>query len=316
VTIGDYLVELERELSRRRAPRARLLREAAEHLRDLAEEFAGEVPREQAEARAVRQFGAAATVAARFALATASTAARRAVAATAAAFVAYAGVYVAFATAASPLLRDFPQGAPTFFALQLAGVALVVASVRSLRWRRELAAPAAELTAIGRAVALATVALVAAVGGEAAVALSRPAGVVVWNDGRWLTLAFTGVLVVSLLAALASARAAAQAQAVDALPREARAALRADDVDELLRRARLAALARSARALLAHPWLATVAIAALAFVTVIAVGVAGSGASALVGAAVLGAVEASLIVVCFAAFGGLLGLRAGTRAAG
>src|SRR5262249_21160843 len=121
--IDDYLVELERELRRRRAPRRRFLRETEDHLRDLcADFFADGLAREKAEARAVTQFGAADIIAAGFAEAAASTIARRAVTLTAAAFVAYAGVFVAFATAASPSLRDFPQGAGSFAALQVAAV--------------------------------------------------------------------------------------------------------------------------------------------------------------------------------------------------
>ena len=207
MTISDYMAELERELRRRRAPRARLLRETEDHLHDLCAELAaGGLAHEQAEARAVAQFGAAATIAARFAEATASTTAHRAVTVTAAAFVAYTGVFVAFATAASPLLRDFPQGAGSFLALQLAAVALGVAFVRSLRWRGAPAAPTAELTAIARALSVAGVVLIGAAVAEAAVAVSRPAGVIAWSDGRWLTLAFAAALAVLLLAAIAAVR--------------------------------------------------------------------------------------------------------------
>ena len=314
MTIDGYLVELERELRLRRAPRARLLRETEDHLHDLCAELAADgLAREQAEARAVAQFGAAATVAARFAEATASTTAHRAVNVGVAAFLAYAGVFVAFATAASPVLRDFPQGAGSLFALQFAAVALGVAFVRSLRWRGAVAAPTTELTAIARALSVACVALVCAVVAEGAVAVSRPAGVVVWSDGRWLTLAFAGALAVVLLSAIGAIRTAAQAQAVDALPsrdqHDSAAALLADDVETLLTRARLPQASRPLRWLLAHPWPATLALAALAFAAVTATGVAGSGGNGLAGAATLAAVEASLIVVGFAAFGRTLGLR-------
>jgi len=106
MTIIDYLADLERELRRRRALRVRVLHEVEDHLRDLcAELVAGGYPHDQAEARAVNQFGAAATVAARFAEATASTTAHHSVTLTAAAFASYAGVFVAFATSASPVLR-------------------------------------------------------------------------------------------------------------------------------------------------------------------------------------------------------------------
>ena len=315
MTIDEYVAELESELRRRRAPRARLLRETEDHLHDLCAELAaGGLAHEQAEARAVTQFGAAATIAARFAEATASTTAHRAVTVTAAAFVAYAGVFVAFATTASPLLRDFPQGAGSFLALQLAAVALGVAFVRSLRWRGELAAPTAELTAMARALSVSSVVLIGAAVTEATVAVSRPAGVIAWSDGRRLTLAFAATLAVLLLSAIAALRAAAQAQAVHSLPsrhvHSSAAALLADDVETLLARAGLPqAASRTVRGLLAHPWAATLALAALAFVALSAAGVASSGRAGLAGAAALAAVEASLIVFSFGAFGRTLGLR-------
>jgi hypothetical protein len=314
MTINDYMAELERELRRRRAPRARLLRETEDHLHDLCAELAADgLAQEQAEARAVAQFGAAATVAARFAEAAASATAHRAVTVTAAAFVVYTGVFVAFAAAASPLLRDFPQGAGSFLALQLAAVALGVAFVRSLRWRGAPAAPTAELTAIARALSIAAIVLVGAAFAEAAVAVSRPAGVIAWSAGRWLTLAFVAALVVLLLSAISAVRAVAQAQAVHALPgrhvHSTAAVLLADDVETLLARFRLPKASGTLRWLLAHPWSATLAIAGLAFVTVSAAGVASSGRAGLAGAAALAAVESSVIVCSFAAFGRMLGLR-------
>jgi hypothetical protein len=314
MTIDDFIAELEHELRRRRAPRARLLKETEDHLHDLCAELTADgLAHEQAEARAVTQFGAAATMAARFAEATASTTVRRAVAVAAAAFVAYASVFVAFGTAASPLLRDFPQGAGSFLALQLAAVALVVASVRSLRWRGSQAAPTGELTATTRALSVAGVVLIGAAVAEAAVALSRPAGVIAWSDGRWLTLAFAGALTLLLVSMIIAVRAAAQAQAVDALPtrqeHRSSAALLADDVENLLARARLQRASRALRALFAHPWPSTLAFAALAFVVVSTAGVATSGRAGVAGATALAFVEASLIVLSFAAFGRMLGLR-------
>jgi hypothetical protein len=318
MTINEYIAQLERELRRRHAPRARLLRETQDHLHDLCAELAADgLDREQAEARAVRQFGAAATIAARFAEATASTTAHRAVTVTVAAFVAYLGVFVAFATAASPLLRDFPQGAGSFMALQPAAVALGVAFVRSLRWRGALAAPTTELLAIARALSLAGAVLIGGAVAEAAVALSRPAGVIAWSHGRWLTLAFAAALLVLLLSVLAVVRAAAQAQGVHSLPsrrvHSSAAALLADDVETLLARVRLPQASRTVRGLLAHSWPATFGLAALAFVAFSAAGIVSSGRAGLAGAAALAAVEASLIVFSFAAFGRTLGLRDAMR---
>ena len=314
MTINDYMADLERELRRRRAPRARLLRETKDHLHDLCAELAADgLAHEQAETRAVTHFGAAATIAGRFAEATASTTAHRAVTVTAAAFVAYTSVFVAFATAASPLLRDFPQGAGSFLALQLAAVALGVAVVRSLRWRDALAAPTAELTAIARALSVAGLVLIGAAVTEAAVAVSRPAGVIAWSHGRWVTLAFAAAVVVLLLSSVAAVRAAAQAQAVHSLPsrhvHSSAAALLADDVDALLARARLPQASRIVRGLLAQPWPATLVLAALAFVAVSAAGVVSSGRTGLGGAGALAATEATLIIFSFVAFGRMLGLR-------
>jgi hypothetical protein len=314
MTIADYLGELERELRLRRAPRLRLIKEAEGHLRDLADQFvAGGLAREQAEAQAVAQFGPASTVAARFAQATASTTAHRAVNVAAAAFAAYAVVFVAFATAASPSLRDFPQGAASFFAVQVAAVSLVIAAVRSLRWRGEVAVPKVELAAIARGVCVASFALVAAAGGEAAVALSRPAGVIAWSEGRWLTVAFAAAVVVMLASVLALARVAAQASAVDGLPtgrgRGGAAALLVADLDALAQRAHLpGAVRRAAVALLGHPWETTLLAAAAAFVAVTAAGVV-QAIGSVAGAIMLGGVESSAIVAAFLALSRILGLR-------
>jgi hypothetical protein len=318
MTITDYLAELERELRRRRAPRVRVLREVEDHLRDLSAELVADgYALDRAEARAVSQFGAAATVAARFAEATASTTAHRGVTIAAAALVAYAGVFVAFATAASPLLHDFPQGAASFFGLQLAAVALLVAAVRSLRWRGVAAAPAAELKAIAGGLSVACLALIGTAIAEGAVALSRPAGVIVWSDGRWLTLAFATAVGVLLLSTLSAARAGAQARAVAVLPsvrtHSTAAALLIDDVDALLGRASLSRAGRALRALLAHSWAVTFTLAAFAFVAVSLGGLADSGHAGLAGAAVLGGLEASLILVSFLALGRTLGLRDAPR---
>jgi hypothetical protein len=236
--------------------------------------------------------------------ATASTSAHRPVSVAAAAFVAYPGVVVAFATAASPLLRDFPQGAGSFLALQPAALALGVALVRSLRW-------------LARALSLAAAALIGAAVAEAAVALTRPAGVIAWSHGRWLTLAFAAAFAVLLLSSIAAVRAAVQARAVDSPPTrhapDGAAALLADDVETLLARARLPQASLVVRGLLAHQWQATVALALLAFVAVSAAGVLSSGRAGLADAAALAAVEASLVVFSFAAFGRTLGLREPAR---
>jgi hypothetical protein len=307
--IGDYLDELGRELRRRRAPAARLLREVEDHLRESAAELhSSGLTHEQAESQAVVRFGAAATVAARFAQATASATAQRAVNASTLAVAGYAAVLFGFATG-SQLLRDFPQGAPSFFAFQLAAVALVVALVRSWRWRGQVVAQS-ELVAIARAVAVAIGALVVAAVSEAAVALSRPAGVIAWSEARYLTLAFAAAFVVVIAAAFSAVRASAQAAAVATLPTRATSAESLlDALDALTARPLLRRLVRPpARTMLRHPWPATLLVASAAFVAVTAVGLAGDRES-LAAAAAAGGLEATVIVAAFAAFGRLLGLR-------
>lgn len=309
MTIAAYLEELERELRLRRAPRLRLLEEVDHHLRDLAAELAdGGLSRAQAEEQAIERFGDAASVAAGFAEAAASTTTRRAVRAAGAAFAGYAVVFLVFATAASPLLRDFPQGAASFLAIQVAAVALAVAAVRSLRWRGVAAAPSGELAAIARCLSVACLALLAAGACEAGIALTRPAGVIAWSDGRWLAIGFAAAVVLLLGSALAVIRAGAQAAAVAAMPTRAerrRAEALAADVDALLRGTRLPAVRRVTLTALARPWQTVSLTAVAAFLAVTAVGFR----DGVAGAVVLGAVEATAILVAFVTLGGLLGLR-------
>ena len=288
-TIGGYLEDLERQLRVRRTPRLRLLREVEDHLRDVADELAASgLDRAAAEARAVARFGAAVDVAARFAEAAAATSAHRAAKVAAGALVAYAATFVAFATSASPLVRDFPQGAPSFFGIQLAAVALAAALVRSLRGRPEAAATRVDLSYLTRPVVVAGGALTASALAETAFALARPAGIVAWSEARWLTLAFATAAVVVLVAAVAAVRSAAQTSAVTALPGAAAS-------DEL--------------PLLRHPWRLTLLAAAFSFALVTAAQLATAGTAHAVGSALLGLVEATAIVGGFALFGGYLGLR-------
>jgi HAAS len=277
MTIDSYLAELERELRARRAPRARLLREVEGHLHDAADELAGSgLPRPAAEARAIARFGAATAVAARFAEAAASSSARRAVNVAAGALLAYCATLCAFTASASPLVRDFPQGAPSFFGTQLAAVAIAVAVARSFGRRR------LELIYVTRAVLLAAGALTISALAEAAFALARPAGIVVWSEARWLTIGFAVATTTVLLAAIAGARAAAQAAAVDT---------------------------PAAEPALRHPWRLTLGVAALAFALVTTAQLATGGAATLPGASAVGLLEGTAIVGGFALFGRFLGLR-------
>src|SRR5437660_949804 len=79
---------------------------------------------DEAERQAVERFGAAAVVARRFAHAVASTSTRTALAWVTTAFATYAIAAIVFIVAAPSWLLDFPQGAPSMTALQIAFVAL------------------------------------------------------------------------------------------------------------------------------------------------------------------------------------------------
>ena len=317
VGIDAYLAELERHLRARLIRRARLLREVEAHLCDLAAEFvaAGTKP-DEAEATAVRRFGAAAAVATRFAEAAASTTAHRATVAAGGALIAYVGAFCAFATSASPLVRDFPQGAPSFFGIQFAAVALGIALVRSLRWRPELAAPPAELSSLAHAVLLASGALVASALAEAVIALTRPAGVVVWDTDPWLTIAFGAATIIMVISALQTGRATAQATAISAFSRASALSsevLLIEDMHVIGERLPFARMWLGAARLLKHPWRVTLLLAGSAFAAITGTQAASGGvqhASRFAGAVVLGVVEVAAVIVGFVAFSRRLGLRA------
>ena len=98
----------------KRAPRARLLSEAADHLRSSADEIAASgIAADVAEEEAVARFGAAALVARRFAHAVASTSARTALLWAVTACACYAAAAAFFIVSGPVWLRDFPQGAPS-----------------------------------------------------------------------------------------------------------------------------------------------------------------------------------------------------------
>jgi len=309
--IDEYLGELTRRLRLCRAPGKRLVLEVEDHLREAtAEAVAVGVPPVVAEQQAVERFGDAADVAARFAEAAALTVAKRSVAAAALAVVAYAGVAAAFAIAASPLMRDFPQGAPTFFGLQLALVALGAAWVRVLYWRRELAMPATELRVVTRSTSIATASVLFAAVLEAALALARPAGFIAWSEAPALVVAVGCAFVLAAASAIVATRASAQRHALDALPRSRRRKPAEQPRDH-------GRGARAAAAILStverRPWTAAITAAMFAVALVAAMNLAGSDsahhASILSGAVVAGSVEAGAIIVGFAAFSRMLGLR-------
>ena len=318
MTISDYIAELELQLRRRRVLRVRLLREVEDHLRDSVEELiAGGMASADAEGEAVRRFGAAADVATRFSAFAAASVARRALNLAALALAAYVVCFLVFSATASAAVRDFPQGAASFFAVQLAGVALLAAFVRSWRWRH-VSTPPAELTFITRGVTLAVGALLAAAVAEALAALLRPAGVIVWDAAQWLTLAFAAAALLIVAASLCAVRAGAQAAALARFRPHRRdchgAAVLLDDLVALSARLPIPSVPRlGAFHPLRHPWRVVGLVGALAFVAVgcaqLTEGSSLRDGSIVVGALALGLLEAGAIVGSFAVFGRFLGLR-------
>ena len=194
VTIADYVRALEEALRRQRLPRRRLLLEVEAHLRDLEPE--------SGETHAVERFGTPEELARRYAEVIRPRVARRILLAGTVATGALGAIAVWFATAASAIVWDFPQGAPTLLLVQPAVMALVAAAVPLRR---------GNLAAVARAVLVSTLAVAAAALAETALALARPAGFILWSEAPWLVVGILGTAVGSAAAAAAS---------IDALRRE------------------------------------------------------------------------------------------------
>jgi vacuolar-type H+-ATPase subunit H len=310
--VADYIHRLDRELRIRRAPRRRLLAEAEDHLRSTADELvrAGRSAAD-AEREAVARFGAAADVARAFAYAAASSTARAAVAWSAAVFLAYGAAAMLFLVSAPSWLRDFPHGAPSMFALQVAAVALAVTAVRAVRWRGALILDEERLRLVANGALTAALAVGAGASAELLVALTRPAAAP-WGDVAALIAAFGLALVVGVPAALVAAAARARASGLDALPggpvgggRREELTL-ADDFGALV-----PMLGGVARAALRRPGRTCAATAGAAFVAVAVVQLAGTDfdASIVFGALAVGMLEAVAIIIGFLTLGRPLGLR-------
>lgn len=301
--VEAYLDRLDRELRQRRAPRRRLLAEAEDHLRSAAEEL---VLRGRsavdAEHEAIERFGAAPEVARRVAHATASSTARSAVAWAGAAFVAYGTAALVFLIAAPGWLRDFPHGAPSTLALQVAAVAAGVTAVRFLRWRRTGVLDEVRLRLVANGALTAAIAVAAGAGAELLVALTRPTPAP-WADAAAPigTLALASVLCVpaSLVAAASHVRASRLGGSGDA------GLTLADDVEALA-----PLLGGVVRTALRRPGLICAAVAGFAFVAVTIAQLPTSEASLFVGAAAVGLLETTAIVIGFLTLGRPLGLRA------
>jgi hypothetical protein len=304
--IASYVEHLERELRLKHAPRRRLLAEAEDHLRSASEELVEQgTQREEAERMSIERFGAAALVARSFAHAYASRSTKAALVWVISAFCAYAVALLAIVLTAPSWLLDFPQGAPSMLALQVAFVALVLGTVRVLRHRRSLVIVEPQLRFAANGAAVAALALAGAAFAELLVGWTRPAGAP-WQDETVLLVLYGAVCVISIVVALVAVSALGRAQAISRTPREA-ADLASGSTAFAAEVAALSPpLAPLAAAAVAHP-----ARAAFLAVTVVSALDTSSlhHVSALAGAATSGAFEAAAVVLAYLAFGRILGIR-------
>jgi hypothetical protein len=315
--IATYLAQLDRELRVKRAPRRRLLAEAADHLRASAEEIvATGVEARAAEEEAVGRFGAAAVVARCFAHAVATRSARMALFWAASACASYAVAAGFFVLRGPSWLRDFPQGAPSMLALQVALVALLLTGIRAFRFRGALLIDELRLRLLANGVAIASGALAIAAGAELVLAVTRPAAAP-WRDAADVIGVYAVAAATTLAASFVAVASVARASVFAALPREsgdelppAIAAL-VDDVAVTAPPLRPAAVWLTSR-----PVVACMATAAVVFVAMTAVAAAGGNAGGLAGAAATGLIEAAAVVIAYLAFGRALGLRAPRRGHG
>jgi hypothetical protein len=318
--IADYLDELDRELRVRRSPRRRLLAEAADHLYASADEVAASgLARDEAEQQAVRRFGDAAFVARRFAHAVASTAALMALIWATTACTAYAVAAAAFILMAPDWLRDFPQGAPSMLALQVAVVALVVSALRALRPRKALLIDELLLRLIGNGVIIATLAVAGAAVLELLLAVTRPAAAP-WREAATIIAIYAVAAAAAFVAALVAVATLTRARALAAVPRP-----RGDElplaVESLVDDVAVAAppLRPVVALMTSRPVAGCASTAALAFVAMALVDAVGNGsaghASELGGAAATGLFEAIAVVVAYATLARALGLGGSRRSA-
>ena len=318
--IARYLDQLDCELRIRRAPRRRLLAEAADHLRASADEIAADgVDRSAAEQQAVARFGAAAVVARRFAHAVSSASARTALVWAATVCGGYGVAAVFFILTAPSWLRDFPQGAPSMFALQVAAVALVLAGLRALRYRKALLIDELRLRLIANSVVIATVAVAAGAGLELLLALTRPAAAP-WGDAAAVIAIYAVAAGATLVAAFVAVGTLARTRALASLPRGSGAEL-PESVTSLVDDIAAAAppLRPVAALLTSRPVVACAATAAFAFAVMVMIQALGSGlddqAGGVVGAAATGLFEAAAVVIGYLTLARALGLRGPRRRA-
>jgi len=308
--IDEYLDRLDRELRVKRVPRRRLLAEAEDHLRSSADEMTGTVALEEAARIAVERFGAAAVVARRFAQVVASRTARRSFGWASLALGLYGAATVAFAATASPQFDDFPQGAPTALAGQVAVAVLAITAIRALRWRREPVLPEDRLHLIANGSVIASAALFSGLLLEAAVALTRPAGVLPWSETPLVLVLFAFSAVAAGTAAVVAVAAWARSSTLAAVPggeSERDPTLNADFAGLF------PSLRRVGEITLSRPRLLVAVVAALAFCATAGSQWVGTDvaqhASIVLPGLVLGVGEVAAIVAGYALFGRSLGIR-------
>ena len=284
--IERYLETLAKELGRAFVPRRRILLESRAHLEDAARAArAAGRSRGEAEREAIERFGSAACVASRFAEQYGSASARRGAFLAGAATLTYLAAYGVFGSSAPAWARDFPHGAPTILAVQLAAVASIVAVLR-IRDAR------GGVRVATRATGVAACAVLAGGIGELALAASSPAGLAAFAS----TTLSPWLVAVAALCAFAATGAACLAF--------------------LRMRGRPASIEPPTGLLhvvYRAPVRSCAGLAAVGFLFVAAneyMHLRSAAESAvLFQALTTGAVEATAIVVGFIAFGGVLGLR-------
>lgn len=308
--ISEYLDRLDRELRLKRAPRRRMLAEAEDHLRSCAEELAETMSPEEAARTAVERFGAAAVVARRFAQTVASRTARWSVVWASLALVLYGLATIAFAATAAPEFADFPQGAPTTLAGQVAAAVLAITAIRALRWRREHVLPEDRMRLIANGCVIASAALFIGLLSEAAVALTRPAGVLPWSEAPLVLALFALSAVAAGTASAVSVAAWARSSTLAAVPggeSEPDLTLGAD-LAELFPSLRRVGELTSTRPRLLVGGLAAFAFSAVAASQWVAADVP-QHASIVLPGLVLGVAEVAAIVAGYALLGRALGIR-------
>jgi hypothetical protein len=185
--------------------------------------------------------------------------------------------------------------------------------VRTLRWRGSTDTPEDRIRFLANGSVIGTAAVAMGIAGETVVALTRPAGVLPWQELPLVAIAFGVAVGAALLAGFAAAAAASRTSALRAVPgtrplmRDSLPTL-VDDVVALVPPAR-----RPMTALFERPRLLVTAFAGVALAGVFVSQVGGRPfthhASILLPALALAALEALCVLAGYLAVGRSLGLR-------